>query len=354
MGFFDKLFRTKVTADITAAEPLEEDFSTALSMHLRGEIEPALNAYLKYYEEHPDDTLALFFASTIKAGKGNIGEAAESLRFLSRRISLEGQTLSLVVTQNVVALMSSETHSTVPAVAEIIVSFGDLLKKEGFVQESVVCFEIAAGLVPAHANVLHKLGDTLHDLRIYDYAESVLLEALKHAPNHWGALYTYAVLLQDLGRIEEAVTYYEKAVTLIPNHIKCQNNLGAALMMSNRLEEALAHCSLAEKLDPASPLVKINLGNIYSQMREYENARRCFTEAISLDKNFALAYFGLGLVEQSLGSENELIRDLFLKAIELNPSIPEFHHALSKLLAGDGNPEDQHKGHEVAFTSISG
>jgi tetratricopeptide (TPR) repeat protein len=344
MSIFTKIFGPKVkddqtAADTTAAEP-GGNFISAISMHLRGELEQALSAYSRITEELPDDTLAPFFAAAIKAGQGNTVEAAESLRALSQRVSLTGETLSRAVILELVAQVRHEPlRIKFPAVAEVIVSFGDLLKKDGFVQESAVCFEIAAGLVPDNANVLHKLGDTLHDLRNYDYAESVLLEALKNAPNHWGAVYTYAVLLQDLGRDEEAITYYEKAARLYPDHANCQNNYGAALLRTNRLEEALTHCTKALALDPGSPFVKINLGNIYLLMQKYETARTCFAEAISLNNNLAPAYFGLASVEQSLKSDPKQIQELYLKAIEINPSIPEAHQALGNLLAAEGNPE---------------
>ncbi len=323
MGFFNKIFGTNETAVMTAAELLAADIVKTLSMHLRGEMEPALSGYLKIAEEYPDDNLAPFFISSITAGNGNVAEAAESLRSLSRRMSLQGEVISKAITLNLVALMDNDSVLTLPAVAEIIVSFGDLLNKERFVQENAVCFEIAAGLVPANAHVLHKLGDTLHDLGAYDYAESVLLEALNCAPNHWGALYTYAVLLQDLGRFADAITYYERAVKLDPYHVKCLNNYGAALMNTDKLEEALAQCLVAAELDPGFPLVKINLGNIYLQQQKYEAARTCFEEAILLDKSLALAYLGLASVEQITGGDSERIRELCLKVIELNPSIPK-------------------------------
>ena len=339
MGFFTKMFGTKVATDQTAAAPQRADFFMALSLHLRGEVDLALSAYQKISEELPDDNLAPFFAAAIMAGKGNIADAAAWLRTLSRRIAMGEETISLVVARDLFALVEQEPTLKVPAVAEIIVSFGDRLKAEHLVQESAVCFEIAVGLLPEHAHVLQKLGDTLHDLRIYDYAESVLLKALEYAPNLWSALYTYAVLLQDLGRFSEAITYYERAVKLNPDHVNCQNNFGAALMMANRLEEALAHCTLAAELDPASPWVKVNLGNIHLLRQEYETARTCFSEAIALEKDLAEAYFGLGSVEQLLGSDAGHIRQLYLKAIECNPSIPDAHHALGNLLAGEGNAE---------------
>lgn len=338
MSFFSKMFGSKDSADKSAAEPLGGDFITALAAHLRGDLEPALLAYLKLAEEVPGSTSPQFFAAAISAAKGDTKGAVESLRFLSHQASLSGDSMSRAIALEL-APQVNDSQVSIPAVAEVIVSFGELLKKERFVQESVVCFEIAASLVPDNANVLHKLGDTLHDLRIYDYAESVLQEALRCAPYHWGALYTYAVLLQDLGRDEEAIDYYKQAVRLNPNHAHCQNNYGAALLRTNRPEEALAHCNQAARLAPNSPLVKINLGNIHMLLKQYETARSCFTEAIALNAKVAPAYFGLASVERALNSDPKRVQELYLKALEVNPAIPEVHQALGNLLAEQADPQ---------------
>lgn len=339
MGIFTKMFGPKDSADKTVAEARGVDFFTALSLHLRGELDPALGAYLTIAAELPDYNLAPFFASAILAGTENTAEAADRLRGLSRRIAAGGETISRTITRDLFALMESEPTLKVPALAEVIVNFGDRLKQEGFVQESAVCFEIAVGLLPDHASVLHRLGDTLHDLGVYDYAESVLRKALEYAPNHWDSLYTYAVLLQDLGRFDEAIGCYDKAVTLYPDHAKCRNNYGAALLLTGRLDEALVHCTAAAELDPGLPLARVNLGNIHLLKQEYDTARNCFNDAISLDGNLAPAYFGLGSVEQSTGGDIARVRELYRRAIELSPSTPQFHHAMGNLLADEGDQE---------------
>lgn len=340
MSFFSKMFGSKIPEDKTDSEHHGVDLITALAMHIRGDLDPAFDAYQKISTHNPVDTLAPFFTAAIQAGNGNTAEAAETLRSLSMHTSLRGENISKAVSLELFALVNEELLGVkLPPVAEIIVSLGDLLKGGGFVQESAVCYEVAVGLVPDRADVIHKFGDTLHDLHLYDYAESVLLEALKLAPFHWGALYTYAVLLQDLGRNNEAIDYYQRALKIDPNHAKSHNNYGAALMRAERLDEALEQCTLAAELDPDSSFVNINLGNIYVLMQEYEKARGCFTKAIALDENNANAFYGLASVEHALHSDAAGIRDLFLNAITLNPSVPEFHHALGNFLAENGNPE---------------
>jgi tetratricopeptide (TPR) repeat protein len=338
MGFFNKMFGTKTGADATAGAQ-EDLFSSALSLHLAGNLEQALATYRQLGAKQPDDNLAPFFAAAVMAGTGSIAEAAERLRDLSRRIAQGQETISLAVSRDLITLLDSYPLLKVPEVAEIVATLGDRLKGANFVQESAVCFEIAVSLLPERAELLHKLGDTLHDLRMFDYAESVLQKALEYAPNHWGALYTYAVLLQDLGRFDEAIAHYEQAVRLNPDHVNCRNNYGAALMMTNRLPEALEQCREAARLSPDSPWVKINLGNIHLLQQEYAPARTYFTEAIALHQGLAPAYYGLGSVEQLQGGDTAKARELYQKAIELNPAIPDIHHALGNLLAGDGNPE---------------
>lgn len=337
MGFLSKMFGTKDAVDTKGGETRRVDFFTALSLHLGGDLDQAFSAYGAIEQEDPDYSLAPFFAAAITAERDNLPEAAERLRNLSRRISAAEETISRAVTRDLFVLVDDEPTLRVPPLAEIIVSLGDRLKQDGYLQESAVCFEIAAGLLPEHAAVLHKLGDTLHDLGMYEYAEAVLRKALEYAPNHWGTLYTYAVLLQDLGRFIEAIGYYEKAIALNPDHVKCRNNYGAALMYTGRLDGALAQCEAAARLDPAFPLAKVNLGNIHLLKNEYESARGYFNEAIALDQRVAPAYFGLGAVERCTGGDVTKIRELYLKAVELNPSNPQFQHALGTVLAGEGD-----------------
>jgi tetratricopeptide (TPR) repeat protein len=334
MGFFNKMFGGNETAANTAA-PKANDFIDALALHLRGEESSALDIYLQIVKELPNDYLSPFFISAIMASQGQSSEAAANLRSLSQQIAGQGGTISQSIYQRIVVQMDEAPHLSVAAVAGIITTFGARLKENRFLQESAVCFEIAKALDPTNADLLYKFGDTLHDLRNYDYAEAVLQEALKYAPEHWGALYTYGVLLQDLGRLDEAISCYERAVAIDPNHAKCQNNLGAALLTLGRVEEALAHCTTAAELAPDFALVKNNLGNIHLRRGDYETARTCYNEAITRDAKLAPAYFGLGSAEQGLGSDKARVEELYRQAIELSPAVPVFQQALDNLLAAE-------------------
>lgn len=338
MGIFSKMFGKDAADDKASAQQKGMTFVSALSMQVRGELEASLDAYAAMAASDADDFLALFFGASVKASVGKVEEAVQGLRELSGKISGAGESISRVIVVELSNLLTDDSATVRrPAVTELVVSFGDLLKKEGYTREGAVCFEIATGLAPDNAHVLHKLGDTLHDLRIFDYAESVLQEALKHAPFHFGAIYTYAVLLQDLGRNDEAIEYYDKAVKLVPTHVSCQNNYGAALLRANRLDEALEHCSTALELDPNAPLVKVNLGYIYLLKEEFAAAKKSFSDAIELSEGLAPAYYGLASAEQALQGDPKVIRELYEKAIAANPAQAEAHYALANFLAGQSD-----------------
>lgn len=347
MGFFSKFFGAKEPRQV-AADPQEAvateggsaDFTAAVLMQMRGEHDAALAAYQELTDRFPDDNLAPFFAAAIKAGSGRVEDAVAVLRSLSQRCSGAEQGISQAIILELSAQLSdSSQHGRIPGIAELIVSFGDNLKAAGFVYEAAVLYEIAVALLPDRANVLHRLGDTLHDLRLYEYAESVLQEALKHAPNHWDSLYSYALLLQQLGRDEEALPFYEKAALFNPDHVNCRNNYGSALMRSNRLEDALAQCTTAFGLEPENPFVQINLGNIRYLMREPDKAREHFRKAIELNPEHPAAYFGLAAVEQALGSAREAVQELYQKVLAIDPRIAEAHHALGTIYASAASPE---------------
>lgn len=346
MGFFSKFFGSKEPrqADpqetVAAEERGSADFTAAVLMQMRGENDAALAAYQEMTDRFPDDNLAPFFAAAIKAGSGSVEDAVAVLRSLSQRCSEAEQGISQVIIQELAAQLSdSSQHGRIPGIAELIVSFGDNVKAAGFVYEAAVLYEVAVALLPDRANVLHRLGDTLHDLRLYEYAESVLQEALKHAPNHWDSLYSYALLLQQLGRDKEALPYYEKATVFNPDHVNCRNNYGSALMRTQRLEEALQQCNAAFGLEPENPFVQINLGNIRYLMREPDKAREHFRKAIELNPEHPAAYFGLAAVEQALGSPREVVQELYQKVLAVNPQIAEAHHALGTIYASAASPE---------------
>lgn len=338
MGIFSRMFGNEDNK--AATKTVDANFITALSMQVRGETESALAAYSAMAQRDANDFLALFFTAAAKADGGRLEEAVQGLRELSARIAETGENISRTVALELANLLHEDVVTVrVADVTALMVSFGDQLKREGFVKESAVCFEIAVGLAPDNAHMLHKLGDTLHDLRMYDYAESVLKEAIKHAPHHFGALYTYAVLLQDLGRNDEALPLYEQAVRLVPSHVNCQSNYGAALLRGDRVDEALEHLNTALRLDPGAPLVKVNLGYAYLLKNDYEAARKQFSEALAINDGLAPAYYGLASVERALESDAATVRGLYEKAIAANPAIAEAHLALANLLASLGDEQ---------------
>lgn len=337
MGFFSKFFGTKEVGNDAAQTARGDDLFSALSLHLAGEADAAATLYRQLGAGQPAAILAPFLSATLLAAGGAVAEAAERLRELSRRCAADNAALSQCVVRELDTLFREELVFDVAAVAGIVVDCGECLKKKGFAAESAVCFEIASVFLPNDPAVLYQLGDTLHDLKNYSYAEKVLKKVLEIAPDHWFALYVYAVLLQDLGRYDEAISYFERAIALNPDHVKCQNNYGAALMQVGRLDEARFHCTLAAQQDPDFLQARLNLGNIHLLKTEYDSAKACFEQVLAVNSRISHGYIGLAAVELQAGGEGARAIALYRKALECPPPFPAVHHALGNLLLETGD-----------------
>jgi uncharacterized caspase-like protein len=94
--------------------------------------------------------------------------------------------------------------------------------------------------------------------------------------------------------------------------------LNIAYQKSNEYQNAIADYNYTEaiSLDREYALAYYNRGNAYFNLKEYQNAMADYTEAISRNSGYALAYYNRGLVKSDLGDKQGAIAD-FEKAAEL-------------------------------------
>ncbi len=119
--------------------------------------------------------------------------------------------------------------------------------------------------------------------------------AIAHRAGYATAELNLGNALIERDRHDEAVTHFRKALAARPDWVAGHCRLGFALHMSDRAREGLASYQRARDLDPAS----------------------------------AEAWHGIGLLNQTLGHLEES-RRAFEKSLELGPSRPSYHRALSE------------------------
>jgi len=158
---------------------------------------------------------------------------------------------------------------------------GDVLLKEGKVNEAIPHYEEAIRLAPNFADAHNKLGSALGAVGRYDEAVAQLREALGKGGGSAEIHHNLGFALAREGRIDEAVPEFETALRLDPDHYLTLIHLGAALVVRNRIAEAVSLFQHAVEVKPddreAHRLLAgslIRLGRIEDGIRELSEILR--------------------------------------------------------------------------------
>jgi len=145
----------------------------------------------------------------------------------------------------------------------------------------------------------------------YDLAEDVLMKAFaRGGKSNKKAFFLLGLVYEKTNRPEKAPIAYQNALTLDPNYKSAIMNLGVNNLHSKRYQDAVqAFEKLSSSLGVDVASVWTNLGSAYRGLSlEFAitdvakrnklvlNAELAYKRAISLDKNYANAYYNMGLL----------------------------------------------------------
>ena len=134
----------------------------------------------------------------------------------------------------------------------------------------------------------------------YIGAADAFKKAIEIDPAYDKAHYTLGrIFLINLGKTAEAVERLTTAVTLAPNNARAHQMLGVAHFKRNAYRHAIPALRRAVELGvqveedyPYHPYY--DLGMVYLKQDEFDEAIRCFEQAIQLHPDQIRAYYGLG------------------------------------------------------------
>jgi len=126
---------------------------------------------------------------------------------------------------------------------------------------------------------------------------------------------------------------FEEAIRLLKLSIESESNpslrhseLGWVYFSSNKPERALINFRKAENQDPFNPRAKLGIGFVYFSLNEFEKSKQNFEAALDLEHS-AKNYEALGLAHLALENYT-FARDLFQKAVDIDPSNPRYYDDL--------------------------
>ena len=148
----------------------------------------------------------------------------------------------------------------------------------------------------------------------------------------------------------DAIQFMQQAVAIAPTVLIYKRNLGELLRRVGQLAAAIAVHNEVIKIEPESSENHYLLALSYNDNRQFELAIQHYRIAISLNKNYGLAWNNLGASLECLGNKQEA-KLAYEEAIRLNPRHPEAQNNLGAIYSEEGQIDKATKNFEAAIAA---
>lgn len=198
---------------------------------------------------------------------------------------------------------------------------GELLIKQGDLEEGAESFRCALGLDPRHPAANTNLGNLLFQEGDLVAAREHWERAIETDAQFVAAHVSLAVGLAQAGAHEAARERFELALQIQPDHPEAHNGLALELYQLGRFEDARRHFLRALESKPVFPEAHLNLGILLLGAGHPEPAESEFRQALEQGGDPAKVYKLLGDGAVQLGRLEEGDEHYAL-SLEANPDDP--------------------------------
>jgi tetratricopeptide (TPR) repeat protein len=138
------------------------------------------------------------------------------------------------------------------------------------------------------------------------------------------------------GHRDDALQLFKRALGIRKNHESSLTRLAMIYMFElNEPAKALIYLKQLQELEPTDWLLNCNLGVGYGQMKNYAEAKKCFSASIRLNPSAAMSASGLAYTYERLGENDSAIR-YYSQAVRNEPRDPKYYDNLACLLLACG------------------
>ena len=182
------------------------------------------------------------------------------------------------------------------------------------------------------------------------WARVIALQAQQANADNWVAENNLGHALLKLGEVEEAMPHFRAAVAINPSDPDSNLNLGAYEQQNKNLAAAIEQYKKVIAMTQNTPRLNAmsraqafsNMGLAYRGLKDYEQARASFQQAVNINPNDARSWLGIALLAQRSGDLNTAIQ-AYTRTIKISPSDWEY-----LLLAGALDRAGQHDAAQTA------
>lgn len=242
---------------------------------------------------------------------GRQEQAIETLRealalrtdFAPTHLTLGNALLKLNRTDEAVAAYRAAL-SIRPEYPEALQNLSGLLCDRAAIDEAIDLARRALALQPDSAHAWYNLGRALHRQQRLDEAADALRRAISLERRFPQAYHELGNVLREMKAFDEAIEALNQSLEIEPN-AQAHYHLGLALLDQGKSEEAIAVCLKARSLGFADHHLFNTLGAIHHQLGRIDTAVDFFCESLSIQPDFPLARWNLGLLQLLKGEFRE-------------------------------------------------
>jgi len=135
------------------------------------------------------------------------------------------------------------------------------------------------------------------------------------------------------GDLQKALAIYSEANIKEPKNPETLFKMGYVLAEQKRYDEALEYYKEALDLDPDNLYLHQAMASAYRSMDEFASARNHLNKSLGIDESNPVTYYNYGNLLVDMKHFDEA-KDMYKKALELNPELEEAKEELAKLETG--------------------
>ena len=223
------------------------------------------------------------------------------------------------------------------AIAQEKAKAGDTEYRRQEFNSAIEYYKNAIHYSPKYTTAYFKLARTYFKMKDYKNAQIILKKNLEVDPRQEQSEKMLGDIYRGAGESEEAIKHYNQAIFINSNYHQAYYSLGATLLSNGDLENsrvalnsaiklkadyakaygalgmvdqelgnidsAIKNFLQAVKLDAKTYKIHYRLASVYNLQKKYENAKNSAKDCLDIKRNYAPAYFELGISEKALGNK---------------------------------------------------
>lgn len=202
---------------------------------------------------------------------------------------------------------------------------GDLLRKQGKLQEAIIEYEKEINEYPSSIAGYKSLGYVYqYELKNYDKALAAYLKGLQVDSNDYGLNLNIMHLYFEVEDINKGIHYYELLSSIRPGkrRYSFQRKTVHKIIKNMTTDEKVDFCTKYLKMNPTDIILRDILVDIYKEQKKWEKAKHELEMMLEYGENSGDVYFNLGTCYYNLDCPEKAM-EYFLLAKKSGTYVPE-------------------------------